>query len=316
VEAVIVEVLSRFGQVRSRQRLSTFPATLGRAYNCDVILDEADVSSVHARITRSADGLLLLEDAGSTNGLRHRRKKVQNVPLHSGTEVRLGSAHVRFVALDEKVPKTQLYRTSRLDRWTAVGVGFVLFALTELFTDWWLKATRVHFSEVVETVLGVSILFVGGWAFIWSLASRVAHGRSKVVGHLAAGFFAFAGLNLGGVLPGYVAAVLRLNKFLADNLLQLTLGSVLGWLLFQNLSRVVAWSRRRILITVAVMAALAYGLGAVAGIASEARYDAGLPISDVAQPPSLLLGPVSADADLKSRMASLQAAAEKEKRAH
>src|SRR4029077_15507563 len=125
-------------------------------------------------------------------------------------------------------------RLSRLDRWTAVGAGFVLFALAELLTDWWLEASRVHFSEVVESLLGVSIIFVGGWAFIWSLASRVAHGRSKVVGHLAAGFFAFAGLNLGGVLPGYLASILRLNKFLGDNLLWLTLGSVLCWMLFQN----------------------------------------------------------------------------------
>lgn len=309
----MVEVLSRFGQVRSRQRLTSFPATLGRAYNCDVILDEADVSAVHARLTKNADGTLTLEDAGSTNGLRHKRKKIASLPVTSGVEVRIGSAQVRFIALDEKVPKTQLFRLSRLDRWTAVGVGFLLFMVTELFTDWYLKATRVHFSEVVEAILGLSILFVGGWAFIWSLASRVAHGRSKVVGHLAAGFFAFAGLNLCSVLPPYLSSVLRLSPLLSGGAIAVSIAVVISWMLFQNLSRVVSWPRRRIGVTVGVLAVVALGFGVVAFVAAGSRYDAALPLSDVQGPPALLIGPAPNDAALSARLAALQAEVDRER---
>jgi len=302
----MVEVLSRFGLVRSRHRLSQFPATLGRAPSCDVILDEADVSAVHARVVRNADGSLTLEDNGSANGVRFQRRKTPSVPLGVRTDVRLGSAHVRFVSLTEPVAKTQLFRVSRLDRWPAVFAGLVAFVTSELFLDVYLKATRVRASEVMESLLGLTIVLVGGWAFVWSLASRVTHGRSKVVGHLAAGFFALAGVNWAGVLPPYLSSMLRLPPMPSSVLRAVLMIAVLAWLVFQNLSRVVSWSRRRLLVTVGTLALIGMAFGFTAQFASDSRYSTGLPLTDVQGPPALLLGPAPPDADLGHRIAALQ----------
>ena len=47
--------------------LVTFPFTIGRARECDLVLDASDVSRLHAKL--DSDHLnLYLEDLGSTNG--------------------------------------------------------------------------------------------------------------------------------------------------------------------------------------------------------------------------------------------------------
>ncbi len=306
MEAVMVEVLGRFGQVRSRHRVDRFPATLGRAPASDVVLDEADVSALHARLERASDGALTLVDAGSSNGVRVARKKVPSVPLGPRTDVRLGSAHLRFVALDAPVPKTTLFRLSRLDRWAAVGLGFAAFALSVLLEEWYLKATRVRPSEVLETLLGVAVVGVGGWAFVWSLASRVAHGKSKVVGHLAAAFVAFAGLQLCDQVLPYFESMLRLSPLASTLVTGACVEAVLGWLVFQNLSRVVSWSPRRLLVTVGVLLAIVSGLGLTSMLASASKYSSGLPLAEVQPPPALLVGPVADGPALAERIAALK----------
>jgi hypothetical protein len=314
VEAVMVEVVGRFGQVRARHKLTRFPATLGRAPSSDVVLEEADVSANHARVVRADDGTLALEDLGSSNGVRLARKRVARVVLGPVTDVRLGSAHLRFVALDAPVPKTTLFRLSRLDRWAAVGLGFAAFALSVVLEEWYLKSTRVRPSEVVETVVALGVMVVGGWAFVWSLASRVAHGKSKVLGHLAAGFFAFAGFQLIDQLFPYVTSVLRLPPLASDLVTGLAVDAVLGWLVFQNLSRVVTWRPRRLVVTVLALLALVSGVAVTTQVANAGKYSSALPLSQVQPPPALLLGPVASDADLHARIAALQKAADAAKK--
>ncbi len=316
MEAVTVEVLSRFGQVRARHRLTRFPATLGRKLDCDVVLDEPDVSALHARVERAEDGSLTLVDAGSSNGVRFNRKRVSQVALGADTVVRLGSAKVRFVSHEAPVPKTTLFRVSRLDRWRAVAAGFVVLAVSTLFNEWYLKATRVRPSEVVETLVMLAVMLGGGWSFVWSLASRVAHGKSKVVGHLAAALFALGAMGFADRLPDYLASILRLGPTATDVLGGVCVAAVLGWLLFQNLSRVVSWSRRRLLVSVGVLLLLGAGLLVTAEIAEASKYKASLPLSSVQPPPALFIGPVDPDPALAARIAALKRQADAEKAEH
>jgi hypothetical protein len=114
-------------------------------------------------------------------------------------------------------------------------------------------------------------------------------------------------------VPPYLSSVLRLSPLLSGGLLAVSLATVLSWMVFQNLVRVVSWSRRRIALTVGTLAVIALGFGVVAFVAANSRYDSGLPINDVHGPPAMLIGPAPNDAAIVSRIAALQAEVERDK---
>lgn len=70
--------------------------TIGRALDCDVVLENTFVSQHHARIRRDPNGLLV-EDLGSTNGTSVNGAKV-TAPLVAapGASIQVGGVHLVF----------------------------------------------------------------------------------------------------------------------------------------------------------------------------------------------------------------------------
>jgi pSer/pThr/pTyr-binding forkhead associated (FHA) protein len=69
---------------------------LGRSPDCDVMLDEANVSRRHARVTVDFSGIWV-EDLGSKNGIIVAAKVVRDkVRLHDRTEVQVGGVRMMF----------------------------------------------------------------------------------------------------------------------------------------------------------------------------------------------------------------------------
>lgn len=84
---VIVEPLSHAGLVFEVDG----QLTIGRSAACDITLDDTFVSSQHARVAITPDGLLV-SDLGSTNGTYVDRQKVTGpVAVNSGSRVQVGS---------------------------------------------------------------------------------------------------------------------------------------------------------------------------------------------------------------------------------
>jgi hypothetical protein len=70
--------------------------TLGRSRQCDVVLDDANVSRQHAEI-RPRGGSWVLTDLGSTNGSRLNGRPVEGSEVvRSGDEIELGATALRF----------------------------------------------------------------------------------------------------------------------------------------------------------------------------------------------------------------------------
>jgi hypothetical protein len=70
--------------------------TLGRSRQCDVVLDDANVSRQHAEI-RPRGGSWVLTDLGSTNGSRLNGRPVEGPEVvRSGDEIELGATALRF----------------------------------------------------------------------------------------------------------------------------------------------------------------------------------------------------------------------------
>ncbi len=71
-------------------------ATLGRSRECDVVLDDGNISRAHAEL-RPRGGSWVLTDLGSTNGssVNGRRIDAPTV-VKPGDEIELGSSKMKF----------------------------------------------------------------------------------------------------------------------------------------------------------------------------------------------------------------------------
>lgn len=70
--------------------------TIGRSRECDVVLDDAGISRLHAELRPSAAGWTI-EDRGSTNGVLVNGERLHGARLlHVGDRVELGSTEVVF----------------------------------------------------------------------------------------------------------------------------------------------------------------------------------------------------------------------------
>jgi hypothetical protein len=70
--------------------------TVGRAAGCQITLDDTFVSQLHARLT-PRDGVVYVEDMGSTNGTYLNRQRVSgSVAATAGDHLQVGSTVMEF----------------------------------------------------------------------------------------------------------------------------------------------------------------------------------------------------------------------------
>ncbi|MGI8439806.1 MAG: FhaA domain-containing protein [Thermoleophilaceae bacterium] len=78
-----------------RTVLSGDRLVLGRSRECDVVIDDPNVSRRHAEV-HHRDGGWVVHDLGSTNGIKVNGRRVEEAPLSSGDEISLGLANLTF----------------------------------------------------------------------------------------------------------------------------------------------------------------------------------------------------------------------------
>lgn len=185
-----VEVLDGHGQVRARQRVDAVPAIIGRGYGCDVLLDDPWVSPIHARLYRDLDGSLVLEDAGSENGLWavDQVTRLHAHPLKGAVTVRAGRTTFRVtpadvpvaptLAINASAPTAGPYQHTWLGPALAVVAGAV-YGLGLLLED-----PKKHLAaEVVGDALSMVVL-LALWAGAWALVTRAVSQRARFLDHL------------------------------------------------------------------------------------------------------------------------------------
>ena len=88
------------------------PVTVGRNADCTIRSDDPRVSRMHARFFFDQQGLLWVEDLGSSNGIFVGPQKVQRSHVPPGEIVLIGSLMLRFLPYDGAVPPpTTLHAT-------------------------------------------------------------------------------------------------------------------------------------------------------------------------------------------------------------
>jgi hypothetical protein len=84
--------------VAQGKRMAVGPggAVIGRSRECDVVLDDSNVSRRHAEIRPAGGDGWTIADLGSTNGVKVNGRTIQSSPLRPGDEVAVGTVAVRF----------------------------------------------------------------------------------------------------------------------------------------------------------------------------------------------------------------------------
>ncbi len=275
---IVVEVLDRGGRVAQRVRLAQLPATIGRGYANDVILDDPFADSAHARLVEGEGGALVVEDLGSTNGLfagEHDARE-SRLALRPGATFRVGHTVLRVATTETAVPPA--LRDNRLGsrarravhHWQAALGSSVAGALLIGLAFYQGSTDQAGGGGFVVGVLS-SLLFVPLWAGGWALATRLRTGRGRFLAHLAVAWLAFAAVIALGVADSWVRFFTE-DAPIADAATAAALLVGVTALLYGHLAVATGLSRgRRLaigLITTVAIAVLAVGLEQ-AGVSDE-----------------------------------------------
>lgn len=93
---------------------------VGRGADCDICIDDAELSRRHARISRFA-GQWQIVDLGSKNGVVAGGRRVKHAPLGDGEWIGLGSLLLRFDLVSEATRRDAEARATGLRQLTVEG---------------------------------------------------------------------------------------------------------------------------------------------------------------------------------------------------
>jgi hypothetical protein len=174
-----IEVLSHHGEVDARQRIEADEATIGRAFDNDVVVDDPHVAPHHLRISRGEDGELVAEDLGTLNGLyaEHGSARVPRLPLASEPGIRIGRTVLRVHDARHAVAPEKLLTPPRAHAKWAIGLGAGLAG--SLMGLEWLNLTQEPSTNLILLpVLGL-MTAIALWTGIWALISRIFFGQAR-----------------------------------------------------------------------------------------------------------------------------------------
>ena len=197
---IVVELLDPRGTLRARTRLDALPATIGRGYDSDVIVDDPYVCARHARIVEDEEGRPVIEDEGSVNGMYmvDGTGPIGRLTLRPDVPVRIGRTMLRVRPADYSVPPAIDERRGphgllgRLDLpYVSVGACaavLTLFALQSYSQSYERGSAARALGAVTAMLLVLAI-----WAGIWSVVSRAVSHRFHFLRHLAVAALAALG---------------------------------------------------------------------------------------------------------------------------
>jgi ElaB/YqjD/DUF883 family membrane-anchored ribosome-binding protein len=307
---MIVEILDRRAGVRQRVRLAAFPATIGRGYQNDVILDDRYVDPVHGRLEWDGHGVLVLTDLGSTNGILDTvtGRRVAQLAVRSGTEARVGRTLLRFVDATHPVDPTLREAAEGTKRWIgdvplrdlAVALGAGLLLGVNSFLD---ATERIQASGLLGEAL-TSLLVVAAWAGSWALVNRITQQRFRFPEHFVIPCAAIIAYTVTNAAAGYLRFLFPrpVNWELLSGIAAIGIAIVL---LAAHLARVSQMTRR---VRLAWSVGVVLGLAGIAILSSSGEHaEFGSRAEDTPlKPVGAAFIPAGAPADFFTRLDALQ----------
>lgn len=189
---VYVEVLDKRGGVKERIRLDAFPATIGRAYTNNVIIDDKHVCPEHLRINLDENGNFIVEDLGSVNGLYQiiPFKRVSLIEITPNLQISIGSTVLQFRRPEDKVAPAEIVKPDRTYLFPILkhqGAAFGIFFLSSLvltLINYLNSYDKISSMSFIGELLAIFFLFAI-WAGVWSMVNRLLTHTFRFVSHLS-----------------------------------------------------------------------------------------------------------------------------------
>ena len=173
--AIVLELLSRSGQVLKYQIFNQQQVSVGRAYSNDFVIADDYVDPFHMSIhcVEGAEQFKCL-DLGSVNGIVQHKKTQLAVSVNAGEKVILGKTILRVSSSDQVLSPAlplSFWETAAdvLSRWWCMLMLASLFVMMHVFdvliNNPLVKHKAMLYSQVLYTFVGVAVC-AGFYAFL------------------------------------------------------------------------------------------------------------------------------------------------------
>uniref|UniRef100_UPI00355975BD FHA domain-containing protein n=1 Tax=Piscinibacter sp. TaxID=1903157 RepID=UPI00355975BD len=208
----LLEVLDRDGHVRQSRPIGAWPATVGRALDNDLVLDDPHIAAHHFSIDADASGVFV--QVGDTlNGLRAdgrhltrgERLSVGAEPLHIGA----GDSHLCLRLAEHALAPELPLRTPRSmwhSVWPPLAAGALV--LVALLFGTWLDTDPDDLVRALGSMLMAAVTAGLAWCAAWALLSKIFTRRSHFWWHVRVLLLGFLALEVGGVAAHLLAFAL------------------------------------------------------------------------------------------------------------
>ena len=262
----LIEALDRHGALLARAPITRWPVTVGRALDCDLVLDDPFVAPRHLRIDRTVDEhrTVQVEVLETRNGARLQRKRHaqgERFDWPGGTPIDLGHTHITLRLADAPIADEQALPEFP---WRAVGTTAALVVLVgaaAVASSWLESRDSSQYLKSLPSVLLMLLLVMSAWSGLWAVANKMFAGRLQFWRHVRIActvYLASEALRLVANLAAFSFSLEALSQFAS------VLGVlVLAWALYAHLATVLP--RRRVGLAWTVAAVVALGVPAWLG---------------------------------------------------
>lgn len=297
----LIDLLDGDGQARQSLRVTQWPVRIGRALDCDFVLDDPHVAPHHVDLVWR-DDRLYVDAQPSVNGVRLGRSKLMSgsAVLPPDSLLDIGAARVRVrLANDRLAPEQPLADVHEDGRRRAVALVVLgIAAALCVGFDQWVSSTPGEPGTEVMGLYLMAPMALGLWCAFWALGSKLFQRYFAFWPHLQVALFWPLVALLAETVSGQVAFALSMPAVAkAGHVLAI---GALAMLLWRHLSIVMPQRRRSFAWGIVAMVIVGSGLDMVERSHRQRPLVGSLYLGTISLPGLRLASPVSADAFVKS----------------
>ena len=298
----LIEALDRDGQPRQILRVAQWPVRIGRAIDCDLVLDDPHVAAHHATLDWREDGLHVVPEA-TVNGVRLGAAAIApgSAPLlpPSGL-VAMGATTLRVrLAGDVLVPEQRFIDLHRHERRHAIqlAVLIAIAAVWEGFMQWLTTVPGMPGSALAMSYLSKPALLML-WCAAWAIGSMLFQHRFAFWAHLRV---ALTWLLLGILTEAATAQIaFALSMPWFEKFGQIVFIGAFAMMLWRHMGLLLPQRRRAFAIAIGGAVAVGGCLTLIGRSVGQEPLVGDLYLGTISLPGVRLVKPVSTDAFVKS----------------
>jgi hypothetical protein len=298
----LIEALDRDGHPRQVLRVSQWPVRIGRAIDCDFVLDDPHVAAHHATLDWREDGLHV-QPAQSLNGVRLGASVVapgSDPHLKTPALMTLGATTLRIrLAGDALAPEQHFIDFHKIERRHAIQLA-ALIALAAAWTgflQWLTTAPGTTSAALAMSYLGKPALLVL-WCAAWAIGSMLFQHRFAFWAHLRV---ALTWLLVGVLAEAATAQIaFALSAPVVEKLGRIVFVGAIAMMLWRHMGLLLPQRRRAFAVAISSAVVVGGALLLVGRSVQQEPLVGDLYLGTISLPAVRVVRPVSTEAFVKS----------------